>query len=535
MYALVISLAIAAFALTYFVVIPVVNYYRDPKGLRRYPALHPLAGVTNLIFVREALRGFRSKTLLEKHRVHPIIRTGPNSLSYGTVSAIKDIYGHGTQCLKGEFYETLAGTHFHLADVVDKAEHARKRKVLSAAYALKNLEDWEFKVADKVERFIRAADRACTKPPPQAATPPHGISSSAPAAAAAFRPDPADLTFDYRTWTNFFTLDAIADIGLSERLGFLDRGNDLAVAERVDGTVYEANFRACLHATARAQSILVWTGEWYPFNQRLSALVSPTFRRLWALNASWNDLVYRRAINRFRRYQAGEKLSDFFQCLMEDRDGTPRGLEWGEIVAEVSIMMNAGSDTTAIAMNNVMFWLLKNPACLARLREEVDAVLDPDEVVAPYAKVKHLPYLKACLDESLRLTPPTSFGLPRRTPPEGATILGEFVPGNTTVSISAYVAHRDPSVFADAESFVPERWLGEKGKELQPYFISFSAGARGCIGRNISYLEQTVLLASVVHRYEFALPYPEWEPERREAFNLLPGPMPLKIWRRDLG
>jgi hypothetical protein len=45
-------------------------------------------------------------------------------------------------------------------------------------------------------------------------------------------------------------------------------------------------------------------------------------------------------------------------------------------------------------------------------------------------------------------------------------------------------------------------------------------------------LEQTVLLASVVHRFEWALPSQDWEPERYESFNLSPGPMPLKVWRR---
>jgi hypothetical protein len=518
MYALILSSATIASLFIYLIVIPVITYLRDVKGLRRFPAFRTGAGLTNLVFVHEALRGFRSKRLLEEHRKKgPVLRTGPNSLSYGSLQAVKDIYSHGTKCLKGEFYETLAGSHFHLADVVDKGEHARKRKLMSAAYALKNLENWEYKVADKTERFIRAADRACTESLAEGYT----------------SPDPSDLTFDYRAWGNFFSLDAIADIGLSERLGFLDRGDDLVQGEKLDGTVHDVNYRACLHATARAQSIIAWTGEWYSFNQKLTNLLSPTFRKLWRLNEGWNDIVLRRATNRLRRYQAGEKLSDFFQCLMEDRDSTPHGLEWGEIVAEVSIMMNAGSDTTAIAINNVMYWLLKNPTCMAQLRAEIDSVLDEGEVVAPYDKVKHLPYLRAVLDESLRITPPTTFGLPRKTPPEGAYIMGDFIPGNTTVSISAYVAHRDPVVFPDPESFVPDRWLGEKGKELQPYFLTFSAGARGCIGRNISYLEQTVLLASVVHRYEFALPYPDWEQERRESLNLMPGPLPLKVWKRE--
>lgn len=195
---------------------------------------------------------------------------------------------------------------------------------------------------------------------------------------------------------------------------------------------------------------------------------------------------------------------------MADKKGNPHNLEWGEIVAELSILGNARSDTTAIAMNKAMYFLLKHPKCLAKLREEVDSVLDPSEVVLPYDKVKHLPYLRECLDEALRMLPPSTFGLPRRTPPEGTTILNDFVPGHTSVSISAYVAHRDEAVFPDAETYKPKRWLGENAKEMQPYLITFSAGARGCIGRKILYLEQTVLLVSVVHRYGFALPYEGW-------------------------
>ncbi|CAK7201048.1 hypothetical protein SEUCBS139899_003749 [Sporothrix eucalyptigena] len=421
---------------------------------------------------------------------------------------------------KDRFYSVLAGSHYHLADVVDKPEHARKRKMMAAAYALKNLEEWEHKVADKTVRFLRAADTVCTAPLPMGQT----------------HPDVADLAFDYRSYTNFFTLDAIADIGLSELLGFLDAGDDECDAEdRTDGSLRRVKFREALYATARAQSEIVWAYDWYKFNVWLSKLLSPRyFSRLWKLNENWNDIVYHRATKRLSRYDKGEKLSDFFQVLMEDqRSGQPHNLEWGELVAETSIMMNAGSDTTALAMANVMYLLLKNPGALCKLRAEVDAALLPDEAVAPYQKVKYLPYLRAVLDEALRVIPPTTFGLPRRTPAEGLTIGGQFVPGDTSVSISAYVAHRDASLFPEPEAFRPERWLGDEAKALQSGFIPFSTGARGCIGRNISYLEQTVLLASVVHRYELALTSPDWEPERVEGTTYQMGKMPVKIWRRD--
>lgn len=504
------------FLFTYTILRPVIQYFRDPKGLRRYPNLTWWSGLTDFSYVVQAHKGFRSAALFEAHKKHPVVRIGPNSLSYSDPRAIKDIYGHGTGCVKDLMYSELAGSHYHLADVIDKPEHARKRKVLSSAYAIKNLEGWEHKVADMTNRMVKAFDARCTAPLDKGVT----------------RPDEKDLTVDYRMWANLYTVAAIANIGLSEDLGLIDQGSDLITSQAMDGTIKQVQFRQCLHATAWAQSNLVWAYDWYKTLVKVSGWVSSTYAEKWRLNKDWDGIVFHRATKRLARYEKGEKLDDFFSALMEDKNGTPNNLEWGEIVAEISIMMNAGSDTTAIAINNSMYMLLKNPDKLAKLREELDAALEDDEVIAPYDKIKHLPYLRACIDEAMRIWPPTTFALPRRTPPTGQPILGDFIPGDTSVSMSAYVAHRNETIFPEPETYRPERWLEDGGKELQPYYITFSAGARGCIGRNISYLEQMVLLASLIHRFEFALPFPGWEPTRRENFNLSPGPMPLKVWQR---
>lgn len=509
MYGLLFGAALLLSAVGWFVGYHVYNYFKDEKGLRRYPGMDFLAPFTNFSYMRLAQKGFRSKHLQELHaQGNPVIRTGPNSLSYADPAAIRDIYGHSTKCIKDEQYSMTAGTHMHLADVVDKHEHQRKRKVLSSAYALKNLEEWEFKVVDKTQRMINQFDKRCCDAG-------------------------HDEIVDYRTWANFFSLDAIADIGLSKRLDFLDNGHDSCVAMRPDGTTFMANYRESLYANSRAQSVLAGTYRWYKPVVALSKLISPYYAKLWKLNEGWDGIYNNLAVERLRRYQSGEKLDDIFQALMHDKNGVPHGLEWGEIVAEVSIMMNAGSTTTAIAMANVMYMLLANPKCMELLREEVDQALDEDDTIAPYEKVKYLPYLRACLDESMRVFPPTSHGLQRATPPEGAVILGDFVPGNTTVYMSAYVAHRSEKIFPEPEAFKPERWLGEAGKELGPYFIAFSAGARGCIGRNISYLEQTIALATMIHRYDIELAKPGFVPERLESFNLHPSEVPLRLRRRQ--
>jgi hypothetical protein len=89
MYGYILS-AVTAFSLiSYFVVWPVVEYFRDPKGLRKYPNLNLLSGVSDLSFMYEAHKGFRSQALLEAHQKSPVVRIGPNSLSYSDLGAIK--------------------------------------------------------------------------------------------------------------------------------------------------------------------------------------------------------------------------------------------------------------------------------------------------------------------------------------------------------------------------------------------------------------------------------------------------------------
>lgn len=109
---------------------------------------------------------------------------------------------------------------------------------------------------------------------------------------------------------------------------------------------------------------------------------------------------------------------------------------------------------------------------MAKLREELDEVLDEDEIVASCGKIKRLSYLRACIDESLRMLPPVIFGLPRRIPLEVAAILDDFA-GNTPVSMSAYVFHHQQgTIFKDHDLYKPERWLGEEGEGLAAAFRS---------------------------------------------------------------
>lgn len=92
--------------------------------------------------------------------------------------------------------------------MVDKVDHSRKRKSLSAVIAIRNLKRWEFKVARITQKLLNAMNARCTKP-----LPPGQII-----------PDPADATFNFGEWVYFFTIEAINNIALSTDLGMLERG-----------------------------------------------------------------------------------------------------------------------------------------------------------------------------------------------------------------------------------------------------------------------------------------------------------------------
>lgn len=514
------TLAVVA-TLLYFVVtwlvLPIFRYFYDPKGFRKYQNYSIFSGITDIPYCYLSACGFRSRDLTEAHKSSPILRIGPNNLSFGDIRAIKDIYGHGTTCVKDLKYSLAGGPHPNLFDVVNKADHSAKRKRLSAAFAIKNLVHWEFKVVRTTERLLTAFDKLCTQPL---------LANSAP--------NPSDLTVNFNHWINLFTIEAINNIALSSTLGLLEQGDDIVTAQRMDGSTYQAHYRKAQNQSAFAASHFAWD---YENSKTFSAIsrIFPKWRKIWKDAEPWKDVIYHQAVARMSRYNNGEKLDDFFTALMDDKASQPHNLEWGEIVGEIGAIIDAGADTTAIALTQLIHLLIRHPVHLETLRQEVAGVMAEDEVIAPYDTVRHLPFLRACLDEAMRIIPPTSAGLPRRTPPEGAMILGEWIPGDTSVSMTIYGAHHDPNIFPNPEEFQPHRWMdAEERKRMEPYFIPFSTGGRGCIGRNISYLEQTIMLASLVHRYEFALPGPEWDLKRHEAFNLLMGDMPIKIWRREL-
>ena len=157
--------------------------------------------------------------------------------------------------------------------------------------------------------------------------------------------------------------------------------------------------------------------------------------------------------------------------------------------------------------SGLTYHLLRNPETRDRLTKELRNTFVRDEDIT-IETLQQLPYLNACIEEGMRLYPPVPTGLPRQTPKGGARICGEYVPEDTTVSVSQWATYHSKSNFHDADNFVPERWLGEDVRfehDNHAAFQPFSTGPRNCIGRNLAYHECRLLLTEVFWNFDLEL------------------------------
>lgn len=133
-----------------------------------------------------------------------------------------------------------------------------------------------------------------------------------------------------------------------------------------------------------------------------------------------------------------------------------------------------------------------------------------DEIVFG-PKLSSCHFLRACLDETLRMSPPAGGPLWRVVEPGGATIDGDYVPAGCEVGAGIYAMHHNPRNWPSAANYMPERWLEKEGKDedgstvkgdtRQPYF-PFNIGSRSCIGKPLALAQIMLTFAHILWKFE---------------------------------
>lgn len=186
------------------------------------------------------------------------------------------------------------------------------------------------------------------------------------------------------------------------------------------------------------------------------------------------------------------------------------------LAADALTIFTAGTDTTANALVCGTWRLLEAPDKLTRLQAELRAAIPHSTALSAFprdwAALETLPYLRAVIRETLRLSYGVPGKLPRVVPPGGAELAGTFLPGGTMVSMACFVYHHHEAFFERPNEFLPERWLvdensdntPEKMSELEKGWIPFSRGSRNCIGQNLAWAERYYAFAYLFRRFELS-------------------------------
>ncbi|KAH7024845.1 pisatin demethylase [Microdochium trichocladiopsis] len=511
------------------------NYFRN--GLNKYPG-PALAAVTDWWRFWDVY-GRRSEVTHQKlhAKYGDVVRLGPNSLSFANPEALKTIYGLNKGMIKSDFYvvqQAVMNGHSlaSLFSTTDEAFHARFRRCVNAAFSMSALVQYEPFVDNTTRLFLSQTERLF-------ADSPEGC--------------------DFPRWLQFYAFDVIGEITYGKRHGFIEKNED------IDGIVAYLSKLFCYVAPI---------GQ-IPWLDKL-LLKNPVYLKL----AQWGVIDATFPVARFARARMNERLHNPSDNLAEKNALIETTLEEGTgkvgstdlltkflaaqekapdfmsdtLVQTMAVSMAfAGSETTAISLAAVFYYLLRTPHAMARLRAEIDQFArdggfsDCQTGLVTWPEAQKLPYLDACVKEAFRMHPAAGLPLERIVPVQGIEIDGVFVPGGTIVGASAWVIHRRPEIFgADADVYRPERWLvDETGartreseekriKEMNGLMFQFGMGSRTCIGKNISLLEIYKLVPSLLRRFEIEFKDPRVEWELINAWFIKQQNFDVKFHRREL-
>lgn len=163
----------------------------------------------------------------------------------------------------------------------------------------------------------------------------------------------------------------------------------------------------------------------------------------------------------------------------------------------------AGTESTAGVLTVLVFHLLANRHMYDLLMEDLSEI---DVSSFRWTDIEQKPYCWALVQEALRMMPGVSHRSARIARTEELIYRNRdgsvqwVIPRNTPVSMTSMINHWDPELFPDPDTFNPERWLvdGKQNYQLQKSLLSFSRGARECLGKYLAYCEIYIMLATMV-------------------------------------
>ncbi|KAI0099754.1 averantin oxidoreductase [Nemania sp. FL0031] len=452
-------LAPVVLAIIYYGAIAIYNIWLHP--LAKYPGPR-LAAASPLWMISSYFYG---RTPSDLHKLHerygPVVRTSPNELSYINSIQWKEIYGYKPRgdaefAKDPKYFSGLKGEP--ILFTADRDYHGYIRKLLGHGFSERSLREQEPILKEYVDILVHRLHKECQN---------------------------GEKPVDIASWYNYLIFDFIGFLTFGETFNCLSSGT--------------------LHTWVGVFFGMAKTMSYKQMGSRMPYLLRVLFEHWFVPPGSMDVMRTLRSINDEKirhRLQNNPQVPDFMDSLVEAFNSGKMSAQ--QLEGNAGFIISAGSETTATLLSGITWLLLKHPRVLEKLTREIRTRFNgPDEITI--SGLNECKYLLGCIEEALRVYPPSAQPHHRIIPPGGAFVNGEFLPAGTSVAIPIYAIANSRLNWTEPESFIPERWTGEdprfasdKRESSQP----FSYGPRNCLGRNLAYAEMKLVVARIVWHFD---------------------------------
>jgi len=422
-------------------------------------------------------------------RYGPIVRVGPHKLSVRGEIGWQAIYGHKSRDAEEwskwpDFFPNIP------KDIVTAptAEHRRLRKEIIRAFSDKAIQEQQSIFHHYAKILILQWKKR------------------------------DQTVIDVAKWFNFFTFDTFGDLAFGEPFGSLEGGESHPWVNLIFDSIKINKMSGFL--------------EEFPLIKQLAIMLTPAeIKRRASEHFELSEQKIRQRLAR-----GGNDRKDFVSYIWKS-DG--KGLTQQELERNASTLIVAGSETTATTLSGLVDYLLKNPEKYARLTHEVRSTFKAGDDEVTLLDTANVPYVHACVEETLRLFPAVPVGAPRQVGASGGHIENYYLPPQTLLEVPQWATHRASVNFRDPEDFVPERWLPTDHPWYDPRYAndnkgvvqSFSYGPRACVGKTLAYHEMRFITSLIFKNFDFE-PTPEgagWVERCEHYFFWHKPPLPVKL------
>jgi Cytochrome P450 len=247
---------------------------------------------------------------------------------------------------------------------------------------------------------------------------------------------------NFATWLQYFAFDVIGKITYSQDHGFVQNNED------IEGMI---GYLAKLFSYVAPVGQVPWIDLLFLKNPIVLLLDKLQVKLFGFPVATFAKARMTERLKEIESNKASGKApssgrADLLSMFLKARDDRPDFFDDAKVLTMSVSMAFAGSETTAISLAAVFYYLLRNPRCYEELMAELEEAVEGGQIesrpngTVSWAESQKLPYLNACIQESFRLHPAAGLPLERIVPAQGMEIDGNHIPGGTIVGASA-VSH----------------------------------------------------------------------------------------------